>query len=175
MTGITENLKDLKTCLFETSHPLFLPFIILSYQLSPSAELKQRGVRSWLRTIEHAVMVYAESLEDTVEKAWKLDEISLSIEECYAHTLWKSPVEWIPVIQSFRDTMEVFLGQLPESEAAKKSKLEKIHSRFVSGLEFYKCKQHGMQVYIDTTQQRLHNQQGLVSFPPRKLFPTLIS
>ncbi|KAI9649437.1 hypothetical protein NHQ30_002013 [Ciborinia camelliae] len=85
---MVECLKDLKACIFETSHPMLLPFIILSRNLSHKTEIKEKHARDWLLRIEHAVAVHAgRRKEDRENGLIPLDVIGQNINKCHAQTL----------------------------------------------------------------------------------------
>lgn len=62
-SDMTESVQHLKACARHASHPFLLPLIILSHDLSPKTDQKQRDAREWLRKLEHAVSMRNEIVE----------------------------------------------------------------------------------------------------------------
>ncbi|TEY31810.1 hypothetical protein BOTCAL_0775g00040 [Botryotinia calthae] len=136
-SSIVECLQDFKACISETAHPMFLPFLILTEELSYKIEVKHREARDWLRRIEHAVSSHAGDDKIRGDGIMPLDVIHQDINECYAKTLWKSPSTYIRVIDSFLDIMELLLKQNPSAQS-KQLQLQKIHDRFIPALKLYR-------------------------------------
>jgi hypothetical protein len=53
-------IQHLKACTLQISHPLLLPVIIFSHDVSFKTDIKQREARDWLRRLEHAVSMRTE-------------------------------------------------------------------------------------------------------------------
>ncbi|TGO42759.1 hypothetical protein BHYA_0005g00240 [Botrytis hyacinthi] len=103
-----------------------------------------------------------------------LDLISHDINECYAKALWRAPLAYIRLIESFLETMELFMQHIPAT-GSRSIKIQKIHDSFVPALKCYKAKQQGLENYANTTLQRLENQRSLASTPYiRKPHPSTI-
>ena len=174
-SDLVECLKHLKACILETSHPMLLPVIIFSHDISFKADIKQRDARDWLRRIEHAVSIRSQvwDKKDYVKNGvMDLDSINRDLVECHAQVLWKRPVSYLQIIESFKEAMEIFQGGLSTDQMG--TKVQKIHSSIASRLELYKRRLQGIDTYASTTLQRLEIQRSLVSFPPHKTYCIII-
>ncbi|RDL40541.1 Uncharacterized protein BP5553_00520 [Venustampulla echinocandica] len=59
-SDIVECIKHLKACGLQIGHPMLLPTIIFSHDVSFKTDIKQRDARDWLRRLEHAVSMRSE-------------------------------------------------------------------------------------------------------------------
>lgn len=103
-------LAHLKACAAQIGHPLLLPVIIFSHDLSPANDQKQRDARDWLRRLENAV-----SLRNEVEEheqyfqdgLLEVDGLNRDLVECHGHVLWKRPQAYLALARE----MEAALGR----------------------------------------------------------------
>ncbi|THV51360.1 hypothetical protein BGAL_0113g00050 [Botrytis galanthina] len=161
---MVECVQTLKACVSETSHPMLLPFLILSEEISYKEDLRQRECRDWLRRIEHAVGQHAGRRKILAsDQTMPLDIISHDINDCYAKALWRAPLAYVRLIESFLETMELFTQHIPTTGSIS-TKIQKIHDSFVPALRRYKAKQQGLETFANTTLQRLENQRSLASY-----------
>lgn len=113
-SNMVECVQTLKACVSETSHPMLLPFLILSEEISYKEDLRQRECRDWLRRIEHAVGQHAGRRKILAsDRTMPLDIISHDINDCYAKALWRAPLAYVRLIESFLETMELFTQHIP--------------------------------------------------------------
>ncbi|ROT38544.1 hypothetical protein SODALDRAFT_333143 [Sodiomyces alkalinus F11] len=165
-SDIVESISHLKACAAQVGHPLLLPVIILSYDLSPRNDQKQRDAREWLRRLEHAV-----SMRDEIEEkdgyvrddgVMEVDAISRDLVECHSQVLWKRPQAYREVVRSIEVAMERFWEGLPEERKTgpEGELLSKLHRSMLGRLEFYTAKLKGIENYQATTLERLTIQRS---------------
>lgn len=178
-SDVEETLQHLRACAAQVGHPMLLPTIILSYDLSPVNDQKQRDARDWLRRLENAV-----SLRDEVEKneqyfqdgLLEVDGLNRDLVECHGHVMWKRPQAYFALVREMEMGMERFRlgwldakgtgasGSMREAEEAGRIEVDKLHRSMLSRMEFYKVKLKGLENYIHTTLERLKVQREAVSF-----------
>jgi hypothetical protein len=182
-SDVARALDHLQACASqgEIAHPMLLPSIILSHDLSPDNDKKQREARDWLRRLENAV-----SLRNEVEETERyfqdglleIDGLSRDLVECHGHVMWKSPAAFMALIKEMEKGMEMFWARRQpwnveeegiEEELRKALKLQektmlKVHKSMLSRMDFYKSKLHGLESYIRTTLERLKVQREAVSY-----------
>ncbi|KAF5026074.1 hypothetical protein F66182_1866 [Fusarium sp. NRRL 66182] len=169
---IEKSLAHLKACTDQVGHPMLLPIIILSYDLSPENDEKQRKARHWLRRLENAV-----SLRNEVEEQEQyfqdglidVDGLNRDLVECHGNVMWKRPQAYEALVREMEKGMENFrymwmtLGpaveDLNEAERKHRKVIDKLHRSMVSRLDFYKVKLKGLENYIHTTLERLKVQR----------------
>lgn len=167
-SDIIESVKAIKHLAGQVAHPLLLPMIILSYDLSPVNDQKQRDAREWLRRLEHAVSMRNE-IEDKdgyvrEDGVMEVDAISRDLVECHSQVLWKRPQAYMSVVAEMEEAMARFWERLPESrkQGPLGAALDKQHRSLRSRLNFYKIKLHGIKNYQATTLERLNIQRSAV-------------
>ncbi|KAF4457546.1 hypothetical protein F53441_596 [Fusarium austroafricanum] len=170
---VEKSLTHLKACANQVGHPMLLPIIILTYDLSPENDEKQRKARHWLRRLENAV-----SLRNEVEEQEQyfqnglidIDGLSRDLVECHGNVMWKRPQAYEALVKEMEKAMENFRSSwmmtlaLPseeQSEVERKhhKEIQKLHRSMVSRLDFYKVKLRGLANYIHTTLERLKVQR----------------
>lgn len=172
---IEKSLNHLKACTDQIGHPILLPLIILTYDLSPENDEKQRKARHWLRRLENAV-----SLRNEVEEQEQyfqngfidIDGLSRDLVECHGNVMWKRPQAYEALVKEMEKAMATFrlvwIALCPDaekqSEAERKHRkeVEKLHRSMVSRLDFYKVKLKGLENYIHITLERLKVQREAV-------------
>jgi hypothetical protein len=172
-SDIVDAIKHVKACAAQIAHPMLLPIVILSYDLSSTNDRKQRDARDWLRRLEHAVSLRNEIEEDegyVKDGIMDLDAINRDLVECHSQVLWKRPQAYQEIVKEVEKGMWRFWDRLPEerlkySEKPRMSDLEKLHKSMLARLEFYKVKLKGIENYAFTTLQRLDIQRSAVSRP----------
>jgi len=185
-SDIVKTLDHARACAAQIGHPMLLPVIILSYDLSPANDQKQRDARDWLRRLENAV-----SLRDEVEQheqyfqdgLLEVDGLNRDLVECHSHVMWKRPQAYWALGKEMERAMDKFRSKwnsmkpkndlMSEPERIHRKEIDKLHRSMQARLEFYKVKIKGLENYIHTTLERLKVQREAVSLPPRKSPPTL--
>ncbi|KAF4587819.1 Mg2+ transporter protein, CorA-like/Zinc transport protein ZntB [Ophiocordyceps camponoti-floridani] len=162
-----------------TAHGLLLPTIMLSLDLSPAHDQKQREARDWLRHLENAV-----SLRDEVEAheryapdgLLEIDGLSRDLVECHGHVMWKRPQAYRALVGEmevamgrFRDEVErrgcgchghgVDDDDLASRQLSHHKDLLRLHASITARLEFYRVKLTGLENYVHTTLARLKVQR----------------
>ncbi|PSR94268.1 hypothetical protein BD289DRAFT_385478 [Coniella lustricola] len=181
-----ESIDHLKNCARQIAHPFVLPMIILSHDLSPKTEQKQRDARDWLRRLEHAVSMRNEIRDDesyVKDDVMDLDQINRDLVECHSQVLWKRPQAYREVVREMEVGMGRFMQKLPQwrrrtykvdtqseendgervqavIDEYRFGELDKCHRSMLSRLEFYHNKLIGIQSYAHTTLERLAIQRS---------------
>ncbi|KAH6610705.1 magnesium transport [Trichoderma cornu-damae] len=169
-SDIVPALKHLRGCYGQVGHPMLLPTIFLSHDLSPANDQKQRDARDWLRRLENAV-----SLRDEVEPGEQyfqdgilsIDGLNRDLVECHSHVMWKRPQAYFALVREMELSMERFKvswldwkqGFLTHEEIAHRKTIDQLHRSMLSRMEFYKVKLKGLENYIHTTLERLKVQR----------------
>lgn len=154
-------VEHLRACAAQVAHPMLLPVIILSHDLSSRNDQKQREARDWLRRLEHAVSMRNEIQEDegyVTDAVMDLDQINRDLVECHSQVLWKRPRAYIEIIEEMETAMERFKEALPGERNV--PEVDKLHRSMLSRLEFYTAKLRGAENYAHTTLERLNIQRS---------------
>ncbi|KAK3375181.1 hypothetical protein B0H63DRAFT_269835 [Podospora didyma] len=165
-SDMVESIKHLKCCAGQTMHPLLLPIIILSHDLSAKNDQKQRDAREWLRNLEHAVSMRNEVLEEESryikEEMVDLDQINRDLVECHSQVLWKRPQAYQEIIRTIHLAMESFWDRAKDDPVygGPTGEVSKIHRSMVARLDFYIAKLKGIENYAHTTLERLSIQRA---------------
>jgi hypothetical protein len=99
---IKRALAHMRRCTHQVAHPMLLPVVVLSYDLSSSTDERQRAARDWLRQLENAVTMREEI--ETNESYFQddvldLDSVSRDLVECHSQVLWKRPQAYQALIR----------------------------------------------------------------------------
>lgn len=164
---LVESIRHLTACRGQVGHPLLLPIIILSHELSSKNDQKQREARDWLRRLEHAVSMRSEIEERegyVRDNVIDLDAINRDLVECHSQVLWKRPQAYQEIIREIEKAMHRFWDRLPEERrnSDEGRDLDKLHRSMFSRLEFYMVKLKGIENYAHTTLERLTIQRSAV-------------
>ncbi|KAM0436898.1 hypothetical protein ACHAPT_002611 [Fusarium lateritium] len=167
---VEKTLIHLQACAAQVGHPMLLPIIILSYDLSPENDEKQRKARHWLRRLENAV-----SLRNEVEEQEQyfqdglidVDGLNRDLVECHGNVMWKRPQAYMALAKEMEKAMENFRylwmttasEDMGETERKHRKELDKLHRSMLARLDFYKVKLTGLENYIHTTLERLKVQR----------------
>jgi hypothetical protein len=169
-SDINDCIVHLKACVLQVGHPMLLPIIIFSHDVSFKTDIKQRDARDWLRKLEHAVSMRTEIEERegyVREGVVDLDAVNRDLVECHSQVLWKRPKAYIEILVGIEEAMHKFDTKL--SEARRDREMRKLHGSMLARLDFYRVKLQGIESYAYTTLQRLDIQRSAVSC----LFPLL--
>ncbi|KAK1240676.1 hypothetical protein MKX07_006109 [Trichoderma sp. CBMAI-0711] len=169
-SDIAPALKHLRGCSAQVGHPMLLSTIILSHDLSPANDEKQRDARDWLRRLENAV-----SMRDEVEEGEQyfqdgilsVDGLNRDLVECHSHVMWKRPQAYFVLVREMELCMERFRVSwidakkdfLSEEEERHRKTIDRLHRSMLARMEFYKVKLKGLENYIHTTLERLKVQR----------------
>lgn len=174
-SDVGQALLHLKACAAQVGHPMLLPAIILSYDISPSNDQKQRDARDWLRRLENAV-----SLRNEVEEheqyfqdgLLEVDGLNRDLVECHSHVMWKRPQAYLALAKEMEKAMDKFrvrwLRYKPaddamiDEEKAHRKEIDKLHRSMLARFDFYKVKLKGLEHYIYNTLERLKVQREAV-------------
>jgi hypothetical protein len=166
-SDIVECIKHLKSCVAQISHPLLLPIIIFSHDVSSKTDIKQREARDWLRRLEHAVSMRTEIEEKegyvNREGVVDLDAINRDLVECHSQVLWKRPKAYLEILAGLESAMGKFWDKLPKERREEKM-LRGLHASMMARLDFYRNKLQGIESYAHTTLARLDIQRSAVCF-----------
>ncbi|ODA80038.1 hypothetical protein RJ55_02996 [Drechmeria coniospora] len=171
-SDVVKMLEHVRACAPQVGHPMLLPTIVLSYDLSPTNDQKQRDARDWLRRLENAV-----SLRDEVsaheqyfqDGLLEIDGLSRDLVECHGHVMWKRPQAYWALTEEMERAMDKFHvkwrtidgpdANLTPQEEAHWKEMDKLHRSLQARLDFYKVKLKGLENYIHTTLERLKVQR----------------
>ncbi|KOS18329.1 hypothetical protein ESCO_002490 [Escovopsis weberi] len=169
-SDIIKALAHLTGCARQVGHPMLLSTIILTYDLSPINDQKQREARDWLRRLENAV-----SMRDEVDQGEQynsdllvqVDGLNRDLVECHSHVMWKRPQAYFELVLEMEVCLNRFKTFWPmahrrdmsREEAAHRQDIDKLHRSMVARMEFYKVKLKGLENYIHTTLERLKVQR----------------
>jgi hypothetical protein len=160
-------IEHLKACVLQVGHPLLLPIIIFSHDVSFKTDIKQRDARDWLRRLEHAVSMRSEIEEKegyVKEGVVDLDAINRDLVECHSQVLWKRPKAYLEILAEIEAGLQRFLEKLPEKR--KDEQTRKLQASMETRLDFYRVKLLGIESYAYTTLKRLDIQRSAVSTCP---------
>lgn len=178
-SDVVQALVHLKACAAQVGHPMLLPVVLLSYDLSPANDQKQRDARDWLRRLENAV-----SLRNEVEEheqyfqdgLLEIDGLNRDLVECHSHVMWKRPKAYLALAKEMDKAMENFQSMwsimqrednmgamLAGPERTNRREVDKLHRSMSARIDFYKVKLTGLESYIFTTLERLKVQREAVS------------
>ena len=166
-SDLMEAIKHLKACVLQVGHPMLLPIIIFSHDVSFKTDIKQREARDWLRRLEHAVSMRTEIEEKegyVREGVVDLDAVNRDLVECHSQVLWKRPKAYLELLRGIERAMERFDEKLPEKR--KDVTMTKLQASMFARLDFYRVKLQGIDSYAYTTLQRLDIQRSAVSASP---------
>jgi hypothetical protein len=166
-SDLIEAIKHLKACVLQIGHPMLLPIIIFSHDVSFKTDIKQRDARDWLRRLEHAVSMRSEIEEKegyVKEGVVDLDAVNRDLVECHSQVLWKRPKAYLEILRGVETAMKRFDEKLPEER--KDDTMTKLHASMFARLDFYRVKLQGIESYAYTTLQRLDIQRSAVRSPP---------
>jgi hypothetical protein len=171
-SDLIEAIKHLKACVLQIGHPMLLPIIIFSHDVSFKTDIKQRDARDWLRRLEHAVSMRSEIEEKegyVKEGVVDLDAVNRDLVECHSQVLWKRPKAYLELLRGIERAMERFESKLPEGR--REEVMVKLQASMFARLDFYRVKLQGIESYAYTTLQRLDIQRSAVCRLP---LPNLI-
>lgn len=179
-SDIVKALEHVRACAAQVGHPMLLPIIILSHDLSPVNDQKQRDARDWLRRLENAV-----SLRDEVEHneryfqdgLLEVDGLNRDLVECHGHVMWKRPQAYWALCKEMERAMDKFRSKSTstklkaavdpsEPEKTHSKDIDKLHRSMQARIDFYKVKLKGLENYIHTTLERLKVQREAVRTSP---------
>lgn len=164
---LVRTIQHIKACALQVSHPLLLPVVLLSYELSPENEIRQRSARDWLRRLEHAISGRDEIREDesyVVDGILDMDGISRDMYECNGQVLWKKPGAYMENVREVERAMGRF-REGKEGVGGYGRELDRCHRSLLARLEFYMVKLKGLENYSWTTLERLRIQREAVGLP----------
>ncbi|KAI2785319.1 hypothetical protein F4815DRAFT_15846 [Daldinia loculata] len=156
-SDIVKSLKHLSACRAEVGHPLLLPIIILSHDLSSKGDKRQRDARDWLRRLENAITMRNEIDLAEVYSEFDVDGINRDLVECHSQVLWKRPQAYQEIIKEIKEAMRKFMEYEPDG--GQPYETSALNDSMLARLDFYRVKLTGMEHYIHTTLERLHIQR----------------
>ncbi|KAB5523057.1 hypothetical protein GE09DRAFT_976810 [Coniochaeta sp. 2T2.1] len=169
-SDMVESVKHLKACAAQVMHPLLLPVIILSHDLSTKVDQKQREARDWLRRLEHAVSMRNEIVEAegyVKQDYMDLDQINRDLVECHSQVLWKRPQAYQEIIEGIGLAMSRFWDMACQRQQqtgadydGRGGEVDRLHRSMISRLEFYSAKLKGTENYAQVTLERLTIQRA---------------
>jgi hypothetical protein len=168
-SDIVKCIRHLRSCTGQIAHPLLLPIIILSHDLSTKTDQKQREARAWLRKLEHAVTMRNDIDEKEGYADFDVDALNRDLVECHSQVLWKRPQAYQEIISDMKGAMDKYWSQLGDEQ--KTAEMTALHDNLESRLDFYRVKLKGTENYIQTTLERLNIQRQAVRPTSTPCFP----
>ncbi|KAL8340289.1 hypothetical protein RB601_006402 [Gaeumannomyces tritici] len=180
-SDLVEAVRTVRACAHDVNHPLLLPLVVLSHDLSPNGDVKQRDARDWLRRLEHAVSMREEIHEresyvggtctgtgtgtgGASLSGLDLDQLNRDLVECHSQVLWKRPRAYLEIAAALEDAMELFRSRLTliprERGGGPLGSLDRAHRGMLARLGFYRAKLRGVESYAHTTLERLGIQRA---------------
>lgn len=163
---IDECLNHLKTCASEINHPMLFPIIIYCQILSSTRETQQPISRDWLKKLQQSVGLRArrKQYENQNRESFivNLHEINRNLIECHSSVLWKRPAHYIQIIESLQEGIKSFYDKLCLEQQVS---VQSVHNMLEARLEFSKERWEEIEIYTNTTMQRLELQRNAVSYP----------
>ncbi|KAK3333602.1 hypothetical protein B0T19DRAFT_418555 [Cercophora scortea] len=165
-SDMVESIKHMKACAEQVMHPLLLPVIILSHDLSGANDQKQRDAREWLRRLEHAVSMRNEINEDESpyfkEEMVDLDQINRDLVECHSQVLWKRPQAYQEILAGMNKSMADFWDKAASDKryGGPGGEIHKLQRSMLARMDFYHAKLKGIENYAHTTLERLSIQRA---------------
>lgn len=162
-SDIVQSIMHLKQCVSQIGHPMLLPIIIFSHDISFKTDIKQRAAREWLRKLENAISMRTDIEEDKEGHAWALDmdAVNRDLVECHSQVLWKRPVSYLKLLEDMGRAMQYFSDGLPDH---RRIVIKGAHQSFTARMDFEKVRMQGLDSYAYTTLQRLEMQRSAVRF-----------
>jgi len=160
-SDLVEVMKHLKACVPQVGHPMLVPVIIFSHDVSFKTDIKQRDARDWLRRLEHAVSMRSEIEEKegyVKEGVVDLDAVNRDLVECHSQVLWKRPKAYLEILAGIESAMKKFYDRLPEDR--KDAVMRALQASMEARMDFYRNKLQGIESYAHTTLQRLDIQRN---------------
>ncbi|KAF4626992.1 hypothetical protein G7Y89_g11165 [Cudoniella acicularis] len=160
-SDLVECIKHLKACVIQIGHPMLLPIIIFSHDVSFKTDIKQRDAREWLRRLEHAVSMRSEIEERegyVKEGVVDLDAVNRDLVECHSQVLWKRPKAYLEILKCIEGAMVTFYEHLPVER--KDKGMRALQASMLARMDFYRVKLQGIESYAYTTLQRLDIQRS---------------
>lgn len=159
-------MEQLRACAVPTSHPLLLPVLVLSRELSAKNDVTQRNARDQLRRLESAltgrynptavgaVPAPGYAVTGGADGELTLDAIKHDLIECRSRVLWKRPRAWQNAIDRLVLAAGFFWCHVPD-EFRTQPGASRLHYTLVSRLDFMKAKLEGLEHYADVSLARL--------------------
>ncbi|KAJ2906843.1 uncharacterized protein MKZ38_010341 [Zalerion maritima] len=111
-------LQHLQACAKQVLHPMLLPIIVLSMDMSGKDDKRQRDARDWVRRLENAISMRNEIDEKErlylKEGVIDLDAINRDLVECHSQVLWKRPRAYKELIREIERGMDRFAEKAAE-------------------------------------------------------------
>ncbi|OIW24940.1 hypothetical protein CONLIGDRAFT_690602 [Coniochaeta ligniaria NRRL 30616] len=168
---IDDVLKLLQGCSSTASHPLLLPTLFLTTQLSTENDNGQREIRGRLRRLEKALVqrymkpvmlgqTINETDEELLRKGPQLDTINGELADLHCTAMWKRPQAWQNVVRRIVEASEQFWSTA--GEEAKTPELTKLHREICSTLQLFTVKLEGLESYTHVSLERLSLQRQVM-------------
>ncbi|KAH7328508.1 hypothetical protein B0I35DRAFT_403864 [Stachybotrys elegans] len=175
-SDVVQVIDHLKACALQVGHPMLLPILFLSYDISPTNDQKQRDARDWLRRLENAVSLRNEVEENEQyfqDGLVEIDGLNRDLVECHSHVMWKRPQAYHALAEEMEKAMQNFRSKwlglqrdwqldnvaFSDAEIANHKVIDQLHRSIESRIDFYKAKLVGLENYIHTTLERLKVQR----------------
>jgi hypothetical protein len=162
-----EAIDHLKASAADVAHPLLLPMIMFSRELSSDNDDRQRQARELLRKLENAIAGRDEVEDNELyvrDGILQLDQINRDLYECVCKVLWKRPQAYQENLREFEKALERLWERVEEDKKTKE--LERLQKSMRARLDFHGVKLNGIENYAWTSLERLRVQREAVCCYP---------
>ncbi|KAK4225596.1 hypothetical protein QBC38DRAFT_368329 [Podospora fimiseda] len=163
-------VPDLQKCSTPTAHPLMLPLLLLSGDLSSENDLKQRGLRERIRLLENALSsrytatepakTGGENSTEPQVESLDIDGINRELTACQCEVMWKRPQAWKKAVEKLIGAAEALWENMGQFNKGKE--MREVHEWIVSRLEFVLVKLEGLENYSHVSLERLNLQREVM-------------
>lgn len=158
-----DTIDILPKCAKPACHPLLLPFLMLTREMSSKLEIDQRKIREDLRSFESAVSNRYEMAPGLgyASTSMSIDSINRTLADYQCKVMWKSPQAWLKAVRRMKEAVEFFWEKLPVGE--KGLELQSQHTYIIRRLEFTTVRLEGLESYGQVTLERLNIQREVMN------------
>ncbi|KAI8634479.1 hypothetical protein F5Y19DRAFT_461836 [Xylariaceae sp. FL1651] len=160
-------LQQLTVCARPVAHPLLLPILVLTNELSAKNDQEQRDARERIRKLEGALSQRYQMIPAIgygPDEEIDLDSLNRQLTDCQCKVLQKKPQAWRNALNRVEKAMHSFWaalqGQCQQGEPNKE--LQTLHRCLLDRLDFLTVKLEGIESYAHVSLERLKNQREVM-------------
>jgi predicted DNA-binding protein YlxM (UPF0122 family) len=155
-------------------HPISLPVLLASYQLTPHKTQSCHDARARLEQLEHSVAQCQEAGSGSevmlLAMPCDMDALIREMAECYSVTRSNTTKDYGVVLEGIEEALDTFwdmcsvfdVNETTDQEDSSREAIEKIHRKLVSTVHFFAMKLEGLESFVADTQSRLKIQRKMV-------------
>lgn len=161
--GIKDTIHILGKCAKPACHPLLLPFLMLTREISSKIETDQRDIREKLRGLESAVSKRYDITPAAgyVDTDIGIDSINRTLADYQCKVMWKSPQAWLKAVRRMNEAVDFFWKKLPFRDQM--AELQSQHGNIIRRLGFTVVRLEGLESYGQVTLERLNIQREVMN------------